>query len=219
MSRFFHAALRLLAAALVLGGVIFVYLNRQFLDPHTIHQIISDSPWAPLIFIGIQVAASLLFVPRSVMGAVAGLLFGMVWGLALAVAGAVAGAAVGFAFVRWLGIGGSLDTAPAIGRLMQRAERGHWRTVAIVRLLPFPHSVANTALAMTRITWRDYLIGSAIGMLPMTVAQVGVGAAGNAIFTSRGGWTLACFILAGAFAVSFLMKRALKNKSEDTAQG
>lgn len=211
MSKPLRTAFRLLAVALVLGGIVLVYLNRHILDPHVIHQIISDSPWAPLIFIAIQIVASLLFVPRSVTGAVAGLLFGMVWGLVLAVIGAVAGAAVGFAFVRWLGIGGSLDGAPAIGRLMERAERGHWRTVAIVRLLPFPHSVANTALAMTRISWRDYLIGSAIGMLPTTVAQVGVGAAGNAIFTARGGWTIACLILAGAFAASFLLKRALKD--------
>ena len=79
-------------------------------------------------------------------------------GIGLGNPGAIAGASAGFAFVRWLGAEGSLDTSPGIGRLVQRAERGGWRAVAIVRLTPFPHSIANTALALTKVSWRDYLV-------------------------------------------------------------
>ena len=55
-----------------------------------------------------------------------------------------------------------------------------------------PLSVANTALAMTRVSWSDYLIGSALGMLPMTVAQVQIGASGGLVLHGQGNWLLAC---------------------------
>lgn len=204
---------RAAALLILLASIVYIYVSHGVLDPALIHQSISGSPLAPVIFIGVQIAASLLFIPRSVIGVAAGLLFGMVWGLLWAMIGALAGAAIGFGFVRWLGAKGTLDAAPRIGKLMERAEGGRWRTVAIVRLLPFPHSVVNTALALTRISWRDYMIGSAIGMLPMTVAQVGIGAAGGVIFASRSGWTLASLILAAAFGFSFLLKRLLHKKA------
>jgi len=73
--------------------------------------------------------------------------------------------------------------------------------VAILRLTPLPHSVTNTLLAMTNVSWRDYLLGSFAGMLPMTVAQVDIGASGSAILNGRQ-WLLACL-----FWAVFIVKR------------
>jgi uncharacterized membrane protein YdjX (TVP38/TMEM64 family) len=78
--------------------------------------------------------------------------------------------------------------------------------VAILRLMPLPHSVANTLLAMTNVSWRDYLLGSFAGMLPMTIAQVDIGASGSAILNGRQ-WLLACLMLALGLAATFLLKR------------
>jgi uncharacterized membrane protein YdjX (TVP38/TMEM64 family) len=69
-----------------------------------------------------------------------------------------------------------------------------------------PHSVANTLLAMTNLKWRDYLLGSLAGMLPMTLAQVDIGASGNAILNGRQ-WLLACLLLAAGLGASFLLSR------------
>ena len=205
-----RTGLRIAALLAVAAGIVLAVIYRKSIDPVAIHHAIDGAPLAPVIFVALQVVASLLFIPRSVMGAAAGLLFGMVWGLVWAITGAVAGAAAGFAFVRWMGVGGTLDASPMVGKLIERAERGGWRAVAIVRLAPIPHSIANTALALTNLSWRDYLIGSAAGMLPMTIAQVGVGAAGGAIVWGRGGWLIACLLLAAALGGSLLLKRALK---------
>jgi uncharacterized membrane protein YdjX (TVP38/TMEM64 family) len=200
---------RIAAVSVVAAGIVLAIVHRNAIDPAVIRNTIAGEPLAPVVFVLLQVAASLLFVPRSVMGAAAGLVFGMFWGLVWAVIGAVAGAAAGFAFVRWMGAGGTLDASPRIGRLIAQAERGGWRAVAIVRLTPIPHSIANTALALTKLSWGNYLIGSAAGMLPMTVAQVGVGAAGAAVL-GRSGWIMACLLLAAALGASFLLKRVLK---------
>ncbi len=209
-------ALRLIALVVVAAGIALTLAERGAIHPLVIQRAIAAEPLAPLIFIALQVAASLLFVPRTVLGIAAGLVFGLVWGTVWAMAGAVAGAAAGFALVRWFGATGWLDSSPGIGRMVARAEHGGWRAVAILRLAPVPHGVANTVLAMTNIGWRQYLFGSLIGMLPMTLVQVDIGASGNAAL-GNGRWALACLMLALGLAASFLLKRAgAKGGGEDS---
>jgi uncharacterized membrane protein YdjX (TVP38/TMEM64 family) len=60
---------------------------------------------------------------------------------------------------------------------------------------------------MTNLSWRDYLLGSFFGMLPMTLAQVDVGASGGEILKG-GQWILACLALAIGLAATFLLRRA-----------
>jgi uncharacterized membrane protein YdjX (TVP38/TMEM64 family) len=185
-------------------------VRKGAIEPSAIRDIIAGSPLAPLVFILLQVAASLVFIPRTFLGIAAGLLFGFVWGSVLAIAGALAGAAAGFALWRWIGEGQvDLEAMPWLGPLLERAERDGWRTVAIVRLIPaLPHSLANTGLALTRIGWTDYLVGSFLGMLPMTLVQVDVGAAGGQVLEGRSGWMVSLVLLALLFGSSVLLRRA-----------
>lgn len=197
---------RIVALLVVAAGIALAAVYRHAIDPVAIRNAIAANPFAPAIFIGLQVAASLLFVPRLVMGVAAGLVFGFAWGLVWAVCGAMAGAAAGFALVRWFGVTGVLDEAPGLGQMVKKAEAGGWRSVAILRLMPVPHSVTNTLLAMTKLSWRAYLTGSFVGMLPMTVAQVDIGASGSEVLNG-GQWLLACLMLALGLAATFLLKR------------
>jgi uncharacterized membrane protein YdjX (TVP38/TMEM64 family) len=199
-------AVRILALLAVVLGIALAFLYRHAIDPMAIRNAIAANPLAPAIFIALQVVASLLFVPRTVLGIAAGLVFGFYWGLLWALCGAVAGAAVAFALTRWFGVTGVLDESPGLGAMVRKAEQGGWRAVAILRLTPVPHSVANTLLAMTNLSWRDYLLGSFAGMLPMTIAQVDIGASGSAILNGRQ-WLLACLMLALGLAATFLLRR------------
>lgn len=200
---------RVVALVAVLAGIALAIVYRAEINPAAIRHAVAHSPLAPVVFMALQILASLLFVPRTVLGIAAGLLFGFFWGSVWAIAGAVAGAAAGFAFVRALGFAGTLDAAPNIGALIERAEHGGWRAVAILRLTPLPHSVANAALALTNVSWRNYLGGSFIGMLPMTLVQVAVGASGSEVFAGQGGWIAGSLGLAAALALSFLIKRTV----------
>lgn len=203
--KYFVRGVALLA---VLAGIVLAIIYRHQIHPLMIRDAIASNRFAPLLFIALQIAASLLWVPRTMLGIAAGLIFGLVWGLVWAIVGAVAGAAAGFAFVHWMGAEGVLDASPRIGKLVERAESGGWRAVAILRLIPGPpHSLINTLLALTNINWRDYLIGSFVGMLPITFVQVDIGAGGGAVFQGQGGWLVACVLLAAALAVSFVVKR------------
>lgn len=205
------------AGLVVVFAVPAVYLvHRGTIDPTAIRNAIAGSPLAPVIFVLLQVAASLLFIPRTFLGIAAGLLFGFVWGAVLANLGAVAGAAAGFGLWRWIGHGQiDLEAMPKLGPWIDRAERGGWRAVAIVRLVPWlPHSVANTALALTKLGWKDYLIGSFIGMLPATLFQVDVGAAGGEIMNGGRGLLISSILLLALFALSFFLRRRAQQAAD-----
>jgi uncharacterized membrane protein YdjX (TVP38/TMEM64 family) len=203
---------RIAAGAVIAVGAAWALLSfhRGALDPAVIRDAIQNDPLAPAIFVGLQVLASLLFVPRTILGIAAGLIFGLAWGSFWALLGAEAGAAAGFALVRWIGAGRvNLENAPRLGPLIERAERGGWRSVALLRLVPgLPHSLVNTALGLTRISWRDYLIGSFAGMLPMTVAQVDIGAAGGMALAGGHARIVATLVGVLGLAATYLIKKA-----------
>jgi uncharacterized membrane protein YdjX (TVP38/TMEM64 family) len=208
MTKNFTRTIALLALLVGVGAAV---IYRAKIDPNAIGNLVANSPWSPVVFIALQVAASLFFVPRTVMGIAAGLIFGLIWGMVWAVVGAIAGAAAGFGLIRWLGSAGALDTSPGIGKLIEKAEQGGWRSVAIVRLIPgLPHSLANTLLALTNISWRNYLVGSFAGMLPMTLVQVDIGASGGLVFQGHGNWLIGCLLLALGLGSTFLIRRAAR---------
>jgi uncharacterized membrane protein YdjX (TVP38/TMEM64 family) len=202
------AVARVTALVILLFGIGLAVVYRSEIHPLAIRNAIANDPFAPALFIALQIAASLLWVPRTVLGIAAGMIFGLAWGLVWAMIGAVSGASAGFVFARLMGAGGVLDASPRIGKVVERAETGGWRAVAILRLIPGPpHSLVNTLLALTNVSWRGYLFGSFVGMIPMTFVQVDIGASGSAVFEDRAGWIATCLLLAAALAVSFLVKR------------
>jgi uncharacterized membrane protein YdjX (TVP38/TMEM64 family) len=183
-------AARLLAFGVIAVGAAAAWRWRQALDPIAITALIDRYPLAPLGFLGIHVLASLLFVPRTLLALVAGLLFGVGWGIFWAEMGSVAGAVAGFLIGRYINSGLiDLERSAGAGPILKRVEREGWRAVAFLRLIPVvPHSVANYGLALTRLPLGDYAFGSLIGQLPMTIAYVELGAAGERWLRGTPGW-------------------------------
>jgi uncharacterized membrane protein YdjX (TVP38/TMEM64 family) len=204
--------LRAVALLVLATGLVLSIVYRQAINPGAIRDTIASHPLAPVAFIVLQIAASLLFVPRTALGIAAGLLFGFMWGFVWSLIGAIAGAAAGFAFTRWIGARSVLERWPQVTPMVARVEGGGWRAVAVLRLTLVPHSVANTALAMTRVRWGDYLLGSALGMIPMTVAQVQIGASGGLMLHGQGNWLLASLLLAGGLLLSLGLKYVLPSR-------
>src|SRR5260221_1656243 len=128
--------------------------------------------------------------PRTWMAAWAGLVFGMWWGVVWAVLGSLAGAVAGFLVARYL-YAGFVERANSerLKVLLARAERGGWRMVALIRLVPIiPHSLTNYALGLTRVRLGAYALGSLLGQLPLTIAFVDLSAAGGPAKLSGTGW-------------------------------
>ena len=109
---------RIVALLAVAAGIALAFTYRHAIDPLAIRDAVAANPFAPVIFIGLQIAASLLFVPRTALGIAAGLIFGFFWGTVWALCGALAGAAAGFALVHWFGAIGVLEDSPAVGAML-----------------------------------------------------------------------------------------------------
>jgi uncharacterized membrane protein YdjX (TVP38/TMEM64 family) len=193
-------------------GVAWVLIERGAIDATVIRNAVADHPFAPVLFVALQVLASLIFIPRTVLGIAAGMIFGFAWGAFWAMLGAELGAAAGFALWRWIGIG-KFDPArhPRLNAIIAQAEKGGWRAVAIARLIPLPHSVVNTALAFAGVGWVEYLAGSLLGMLPMTLLQVDIGATGGQVLEGHAQWFLGPPLALG-LAATFLLRRAASRR-------
>jgi uncharacterized membrane protein YdjX (TVP38/TMEM64 family) len=200
-------AARLLMLGLLGIGAALAWRWRASLDPLAISAAIARYPAAPLGFFALHIAASLLFIPRTVLAIAAGLLFGSRWGILWAEIGGVVGATAGFLVARYIHLGLlDLRRIARIGPILARVERGGWRAVVLMRLIPvMPHSLANYALGLTRIPLGSYALGSLIGQLPMTIAYVDLGAAGEQLVRGGAGWLEPTLIGLAMLAVTFLI--------------
>ncbi|HKS88324.1 MAG TPA: TVP38/TMEM64 family protein [Stellaceae bacterium] len=208
---------RLALLALLAAGLVAAWRWRALFDPIAVGRL-AGNPAAPLVFLLLHIAASLFFVPRTLLALGAGLVFGMWWGALWAALGSVLGASAGFLAARYIGSGLVAAAGPArIEALMRRVERGGWRAVALVRLVPVvPHSLANYALGLTRLRLGAYAFGSLLGQLPLTVAYADLGAAGGRALAGGADWRhavlLPSLIGLSALLLSLLVPALLRRR-------
>ena len=113
--------------------------------------------------------ASAIAVPLSILALVAALAFGPALGIAYSIAGATLGAAISFQCGRWLGYDVIRRFAGArVNHISRRlGERGLVSAIAL-RMVPVaPFAVVNIVAGASAIALRHFLLGSAIGMLPL----------------------------------------------------
>jgi len=168
-------------------------------------------PLLPLTFIVVHVIASLTFVPRSVMAFVAGALWSF-WAACLwSQVGATVGAVSGFLLARYVNAGLLVPEEMArLGPLLQRAEAGGWRSVMVVRLIPvLPHALTNYTLGLTRVSLRDYAVGSFLGLVPHSFAFVSLGVSGRRVLEG-GAWLEPMLLGFGFLALSILLPKFLR---------
>lgn len=200
---------RLIVILVILGGLMLAWHYRALAQPQAIRAMLAGQAYAPLIFIGVHVVASLFFVPRTVLAIAAGLIWGLWWGTLWTMLGGIAGALVCFLIARYLN-GGLFrpESLPKFGQFLQRMERGGWRSVAALRLVPImPHTPVNYAFGLTEVSLASYMAGTAIGLLPMTVFYVDIGAAGGQALTGSGGWVMPTLIGLVALGLSLLLPK------------
>jgi uncharacterized membrane protein YdjX (TVP38/TMEM64 family) len=206
---------RILAVGLVLFGMALLLTHRATLDPAEIKSAIGGAPLAPAVFVLSHIAASLLFVPRSLLAVVAGLLFGTLGGIAWATVGSTLGSIAGFLLARYVNSGLiEPEKLPKLGPLLVKAEAGGWRAVALIRLIPvIPHPVTNYALGLTRVPFASYTWGSVVGQFPITIAYVEIGAAGNDALSGGAHWLLPSLLGLAVLLASFVLPRLVASKS------
>lgn len=137
-------------------------------------------PVAAAAFVLLYAAITLTPAPKNLLSIAAGLVFGFTTGVALVYLGALLGAAAAFALGRWLGREAvERRTGARVEALDALLRRRGLAAVIGVRLIPIiPFTAINYAAGLTAVRLRDYALGTAIGIIPGTVAYVALGAYG-----------------------------------------
>ncbi|QWC84441.1 TVP38/TMEM64 family protein [Nocardioidaceae bacterium] len=135
---------------------------------------------APVAYVVAYGVLTLFPTPASLLTIAGGALFGLVEGTAYALLGALLGAVAAYEIGRLLG----RDAVDRLtrGRLepVERVLSQHgFLAVVAIRLTPvFPFLLVNYASGLTSLTRRDYVLGTAVGIVPGAVAYAAVGAYG-----------------------------------------
>ncbi len=131
------------------------------------------------IFAMAYVAAAILLLPGSVLTAGAGFAYGPVWGTLLVSPGSVAAATLAFVLGRTAARGWIARRLAGNARFAAIDEaigESGFKIVLLLRLSPlFPFNLLNYSLGLTRVSLRDYVVASTLGMLPGTVLFVYLG--------------------------------------------
>ncbi len=224
------------------AGIAFVGLILAVLVYFDLHaQLVGLLEWidaqglmAGIYFILLMAAFVLLLLPGIFLTTGAGFVFGVIEGTVLVVAGTTIGASLAFLIARHLF--GERASGFIVGRsnlkvVSDEMARHDLKIVMLTRLIPFfPGKISNYFFGLTSFTFKGFVLGSLVGLIPFSLHNVYLGSiAADLVSLSRGEverspllWGLyGLGFVATIFAVIFfnnLARRALTAYSRNNGQ-
>ncbi|WP_207460435.1 VTT domain-containing protein [Azospirillum sp. SYSU D00513] len=169
------ALLLLLAAAVGLSAMWRYTEMREWATLGSVLELFAQlraMPLGPLLLVLLYVAGGLVMFPVMLLVAATAIAFGPALGFATAMCGVLASATVLFWVGRRLGQG-LIERwgGRSVKRISARLARSGVVAVAGVRAVPLaPFTVVNLVCGASRIRFTDYIVGTAAGMAPGTLA-------------------------------------------------
>jgi uncharacterized membrane protein YdjX (TVP38/TMEM64 family) len=181
-------ALVLLSRVLPVGE----YL-KSFLD--AIREL---GPTGYALFIIVYIAATVFFLPGSILTLGAGATFGLVGGFVAVSIGSTLGASASFLVGRFIArdsIAKKVKGNDRFAAIDRAVGKEGFKIVFLTRLSPiFPFNLLNYAYGLTTVPFWHFFFASWIGMMPGTILYVYLGSAaaelGGAGNSEAGGWGL-----------------------------
>ncbi len=176
-----------------------------------------DSPWAFVAVGGVYVAALLVMFPLSILVAVTGLVFGPLWGFVYATLGTLCSSVVSYRVGKMLGREALLNYGGQRLNGLSRYLAGRGvRAMVVVNLLPLaPFTLTNMMAGAFHLRFRDYMLGSVLGIVPGLAGVTLLGSQLGALATAKGHdevlWAL------GGLAVGVVLLYALRRYSRNRA--
>ncbi len=158
--------------------------------------------WGPAVYFVLYVGLAVIPCPKALLTAAGGALFGLWAGAGLALTAALVGAIISFGLGRLLGreavdrlIRGRLARVDALV-----SDHG-LSAILIVRLVPLvPFMAINYASGLSGVKFRHFVLGSAVGMVPGSLAYAALGAYGtNPLGLAAAGSALLVLIVGGSW--------------------
>ena len=131
---------------------------------------------APVAYVALYVAATLLGVPGMPFTLLAPLLFGVWPAVAVMIVASTLSAVAGFLIARYLArdaLLARLDGSAGFARLTALLEAHDWVVIPVLRIVPLaPFAVVNYGFGLTGISLWRYAAWSLLAMAPMNVVLV-----------------------------------------------
>jgi uncharacterized membrane protein YdjX (TVP38/TMEM64 family) len=164
----------------------------------------------PMVMLGF---IALCLVPITLLITATGIAFGPVLGPVYAMAGCLASGSIGFAIGRALGLrrvqrlGG--DRITQISRAL---KRNGTLAVFFARKIPAPFTLTNIIVGASSVEYRDFVVGTILGMGAFVIALAGFGYQLTKVLRSPTPATLgiAALFLGVPLTMAWLINRALR---------
>jgi uncharacterized membrane protein YdjX (TVP38/TMEM64 family) len=155
-------------------------------------------------------------VPVMLLIAATGIAFGPLLGPIYAMAGCLASGSVGFGIGRWLGqhrveqLGGE-----RVVRVTSTLRRNGTLAVFFLRKIPFPFTLANIIVGASTVTYRDFVVGTLLGMMGLVIGLAGFGYQLTMVLRSPSPATVvgAILIVSIPLTLAWLINRSLRPRS------
>ena len=160
--------------------------------------VVRLGPLAPVAFVGLFVLGELAQIPSVLFVLAAGLVWPFWTALPIAFAGAMAAATVAFLVARHV-LGKQIHhrLPPILQRYTDAITNNPIRAVAMIRLTTFLHPAMHWVLAGSRVSLRDLLIGTLVGIAPAVVLLVALGEVFLDWWDRYSPWLLAALVALG----------------------
>jgi phosphatidylserine/phosphatidylglycerophosphate/cardiolipin synthase-like enzyme/uncharacterized membrane protein YdjX (TVP38/TMEM64 family) len=131
-------------------------------------QWMQQSPWSLILVPGVYLAGTLLFVPLNLIIIATATVFGPCLSAFYVITGSLLGAVAGYGVGGILGRGRVEKLMPAkFGSAVKKISRKGLLPILVVRIFPVaPNTFINFMAGAVRIPFRDYILGTFIGILP-----------------------------------------------------
>lgn len=163
----------LIACAIAVGFTVLWRFTplAEVLEPQAVAkrlESVEKLEWAPFAFVAAYVLGGLVMFPVTVMSAATAIVFPPLKAVSVSFSGIMLSAAL----LHWVGshfIKGSLRKS--LGKTIERvddalSDRGVI-TIATIRMIPLaPFTLVNIAAGAIGVSFRDYMLGTALGLLP-----------------------------------------------------
>ena len=216
-----HPSTRLLrvASVVVIVGLLLAAWNwapRSVVELQDVHAKLTPYRHAwyalPVVMVAFM-ALGLAMVPITLLNAATGIVFGPVLGPLYALAGSLTSGSMGFALGRWIGPARVEQWGGArMVRVTLALKRNGILAVFLVRKIPLPFTLVNAVLGASPVRFRDFILGTLIGMTPGVVAFAGFGFQLTKVWQDPSPATIvgAGLFVAIPLAVALVLNRALQ---------
>lgn len=176
---------------------------------------LKDGFWGPLIYILLYAVRPLIVFPSTILTLAGGFVFGPFLGVIYTIIASNISSTIAYFVGRFFGEGLLKDDGSngLIQRYARRMRENSFETVMVMRFIFLPYDAVSYLAGFLRIKYWSFILATALGSIPGTVAFIGFGASietFDGVLPKLNPVTLGFSV--AIFVVSILLSRMFKKR-------